>query len=99
MKKLKLKALSLGAREILSREQLRSITGGSCASADGCAINEYCDESDNCVPLEGGYSGSGAGGGSGSGSQMECYCQTFCCGNVYYGMVDTLEECNNACGV
>jgi hypothetical protein len=29
MKKLRLKALSLGAKEILNREQLRSVTGGS----------------------------------------------------------------------
>jgi hypothetical protein len=34
MKKLRLKALSLGAKEILSREQLREVTGGS--TVTGC---------------------------------------------------------------
>jgi len=35
MKKLKLKALELGAEELLHREQLKSVIGGSGGSGDG----------------------------------------------------------------
>jgi hypothetical protein len=42
MKKLRLKALDLGAREILTREQLKKITGGSCTSALDCDMGQYC---------------------------------------------------------
>lgn len=42
MKKLRLKALKLGAREILSREQLKSITGGACLDNTGCDTYYYC---------------------------------------------------------
>jgi hypothetical protein len=42
MKKLRLKALSLGAREILSREQLKAITGGCSSSQDCGALLPYC---------------------------------------------------------
>jgi hypothetical protein len=41
MKKLRLRALSLGAREILSREQLKSITGG-CTDSSNCN-GGWCD--------------------------------------------------------
>ena len=47
MKKLKLKALGLGAREVLSREQLRNVFGGSDGSGgDGCASDKFkaCDD-------------------------------------------------------
>lgn len=36
MKKLTLKALELGARELLSREQLKNILGGDIGSATDC---------------------------------------------------------------
>ncbi|RAJ76630.1 hypothetical protein CLV59_108149 [Chitinophaga dinghuensis] len=47
MKKLKLKALDLGAKELLSREQLKNILGGdgsddggSTGISDGCAADK-----------------------------------------------------------
>lgn len=36
MKKLKLTALDLGAKEILSRDQLKNVTGGDAGSGSGC---------------------------------------------------------------
>jgi hypothetical protein len=48
MKKIKLKALYLGAREILSREQLRNITGGACYETD-CPVGYICNTEDACV--------------------------------------------------
>ena len=46
MKKLKLKALNLGAHEVLTREQLKTVTGGvgffwACECPDG--VNYLCD--------------------------------------------------------
>jgi hypothetical protein len=38
MKKLKLIALNLGAKEILNRGQLRQISGGSTPSGDQCCV-------------------------------------------------------------
>jgi hypothetical protein len=53
MKKLKLKALSLGAREILSREQLRQINGGSTPSYGCCqwygGCGGYVEATAHCV--------------------------------------------------
>jgi hypothetical protein len=53
MKKLKLKALELGAKEILTREQLKNIIGGDgggCSSCEftGCDSNHQCDTSSSC---------------------------------------------------
>lgn len=73
MKKLQLKALDLGAREILSREQLKSINGG-CSSDNDCAVTAYCDSSGSCYEAIGsGGSGTGSGGvgGGGSGSPSQ----------------------------
>jgi len=43
MKKLKLKALELGAEELLQREQLKNIIGGSGGSGDGsCSVSVNC---------------------------------------------------------
>ncbi len=56
MKKLKLKALELGATELLTREQLKSIIAGSgpescpdnaCQTYDDCPGDEIC-QSANC---------------------------------------------------
>jgi hypothetical protein len=73
MKKLRLKALSLGATEILSREQLKSITGG-CTSALNCDFGQYCDSYEDpithqwvdgvCITADTGGSGSGEPHGS-----------------------------------
>lgn len=40
MKKLKLKALQLGAKEIMTRDQLKKVFGGG--SASGCAVAVSC---------------------------------------------------------
>ncbi len=45
MKKLKLKALELGATELLTREQLKSIIAGS--GPEDCPLNE-CQTYDDC---------------------------------------------------
>lgn len=63
MKKLKLKALDLGALEILSRDQLKSITGG-CSTNSDCGTGSYCYNG-GCQP-NGSDPGSGSGSGSGS---------------------------------
>jgi hypothetical protein len=63
MKKLKLKALSLGAREILSREQLRSINGG-CTTATDCGVGQLCDQNNQCENDPNGPSGGSGSGGS-----------------------------------
>lgn len=46
MKKLRLKALELGAAELLKREQLRNVIGGS-----GGSSNPYVDGCKACQPL------------------------------------------------
>jgi len=46
MKKLRLKALSLGAREILNREQLKAVTGG-CFTDTDCGSGGSCDTNSN----------------------------------------------------
>jgi hypothetical protein len=43
MKKLQLKALSLGATEILGREQLKSILGG-CSTDSDCSSGGHCQD-------------------------------------------------------
>ncbi len=76
MKKLRLKALSLGAREILSREQLRSVTGGCMTSYDCDGGRGFCNALNEC---EG---GGGSGGARSSapdhatcpGDSYQCYC-------------------------
>ncbi len=45
MKKLKLKALELGATELLTREQLKNITAGS--GGDDCTND--CQSDDDCA--------------------------------------------------
>jgi hypothetical protein len=50
MKKLKLRALNLGAREILTREQLKSINGGCVQDSDcGTGSNVVCNSFKTCV--------------------------------------------------
>jgi hypothetical protein len=84
MKKLKLKALSLGAREILSREQLKSITGG-CSMATDCAVGQTCNQNNECEDDPNGPSGlSGFGSMSGCPTGTpECYC-----GSTMIGCLD-----------
>lgn len=67
MKKLRLKALSLGAREILSREQLKSITGGCIVDTD--CPGGYCNAIDSTCHYDSG----------GSGSTGTCDSSTFWC--------------------
>jgi hypothetical protein len=59
MKKLRLKALNLGATEILSREQLRSINGGCTSDSDCTGDNVVCNSFNVCM---GGYDTTGSGG-------------------------------------
>jgi len=72
MKKLKLKALELGAMEVLTRSQLKSIMGGDgCTSDADCPPSAYCSNSNGnvCVDRGGSYIiGSGGSGVSGGGS-------------------------------
>lgn len=42
MKKLKLKALELSAEEMLTREQLKNVLGGSGDDGSGCSATTYC---------------------------------------------------------
>jgi hypothetical protein len=85
MKKLRLKALSLGAREILSREQLRSITGG-CDNNVPCPGGEWCDA--GICRQYGGTGGASASGGSG--------CPT---GEVPCGNCGCQSQCNGGCAI
>ncbi len=75
MKKLRLKALSLGAREILSREQLKAVTGG--CSADGDCQGGWCDAG-VCHAYGSGYGDNGSGSGSGSCREGFTYCNSSC---------------------
>lgn len=62
MKKLQLKALELGAREVLTRAQLKNFLGGSCSLVgdNGAPCNSDADcNGGSC------YAGSCHGGGSG----------------------------------
>ncbi len=73
MKKLRLKALSLGAREILSREQLRSITGG-CTQDSDCTGGNICNSSNQCTGDNGGGSDPGSSGsGGGTNCSISCW--------------------------
>ena len=72
MKKLRLKVLSLGAREILSREQLKMVTGG-CTSHGDCTESGARCENGACVLPGGGGSGSDSGGG---GTNTPPYCSS-----------------------
>lgn len=76
MKKLRLRALDLGAKEVLSREQLKLILGGDGSSGiggsgSGCLNPTECNGFTTCIngvctdPLGGG-SGSGGSGGGGT---------------------------------
>jgi Cys-rich repeat protein len=60
MKKLKLKALELGAMELLTRTQLKNVLGGDdygivictqCTSDSDCGYGHVCRESKSC-PFE-----------------------------------------------
>lgn len=44
MEKLKLKALKLGLDDLLTKEQMKNIGGGT-----GCYLNNYCEGSGFCV--------------------------------------------------
>lgn len=72
MKKLKLKALELGAHEILTRTQLKTILGGGFGSGSCDAMNPHCavisGETGVCISGLCTYGVGGPGGGSGSGS-------------------------------
>ncbi|MBS0030358.1 hypothetical protein ACTJJ0_25995 [Chitinophaga sp. 22321] len=49
MKKLTLKALQLGATEVLTREQLKNVLGGDGSNTSGTRCVVYCcDSSNNC---------------------------------------------------
>ncbi|CAN0380305.1 unnamed protein product [Phaeothamnion confervicola] len=56
MKKLELRALELGAKELLTRAQMKKLLGGS-GGADTCqnecgGINGDCDEGCHCDSIE-----------------------------------------------
>lgn len=81
MKKLRLKALELGATEILSREQLKNILGGGGTS---CSTNGDCNNGESCCYgscmtqsqcTQQGSIGSGSGG-----SGVVCPTGTVTCG-------------------
>ncbi|SKA31054.1 hypothetical protein SAMN04488128_103401 [Chitinophaga eiseniae] len=62
MKKLKLKALDLGANEILTRSQLKNVYGGgeepavdSFGGRYKCCWNDYPDTCSSCVDTEPNY--------------------------------------------
>lgn len=42
MKKLKLKALELGASELLTRQQLKNVMGGSGSGGSSCEVSVNC---------------------------------------------------------
>ncbi len=65
MKKVKLKALEAGAKELLSREQLKNVLGGS-GSGGGTCSNNVCG-----VFYEGGQVGNGF---CGSIAGESCHC-------------------------
>jgi len=74
VKKLKLKALELGAHEILTRTQLKTILGGGFGSGSCDMIDPRCPEinAEAGICLDGlcnygGITGGGSGLGSGSG--------------------------------
>lgn len=89
MKKLKLKALTLGATEILTREQLKTIMGG-CSSSTDCGGGNWCDGG-TCKPYpgSGGNPGTGSGSGSGIGPGSTCgqdqYWCSYTSGCVFLG--------------
>jgi hypothetical protein len=71
MKKLKLKALELGAKELLSREQLKHVIGGDDGSGSGGAHTCYGSQS-SCS-----YDQAGSGSVNGScstNSNGRCVC-------------------------
>jgi hypothetical protein len=72
MKKLRLKALSLGAREILNREQLKAVTGG-CNDNNDCYHDQYCNNYGECID-GGGGSKYGSGTGGCPEGTYNCYC-------------------------
>lgn len=61
MKKLKLKALELGAKEVLSRDQLKKVLGGFAAA--GCSVSIACPngETKSCSCQSGTCSSSSSG--------------------------------------
>ncbi len=75
MKKLRLKALSLGAREILNRDQLRRITGGSCSTDYDCGAGSVCNSLNECTadPNQGGSGSNGDPSGCDNGT-YHCTC-------------------------
>jgi hypothetical protein len=92
MKKLRLKALSLGATEILTREQLKAITGGSCTSVQDCGALLPACVNGECVALGG---GSGSGGGSdGGGTVCEPGFYNCCCNGECHSMLDCDVICD-----
>ena len=91
MKKLRLKALSLGAKEILNREQLKAISGGCTTSQDCGALLPVCS-SGTCVASGGGNSSPTSGYASGD---VPCIPGTAICGNCG---CQTPGDCNNLGG-
>lgn len=82
MKKLKLKALALGATEILTREQLKSIMGGCFADSD-CPSGQKCNSGatggdGGCYTPTGGIPGIG-GSGSSSCPAGTHFCSSYGC--------------------
>jgi hypothetical protein len=73
MKKLKLKALDLGAIEVLTRAQLKDVLGGlisTTVKAGGCY--QCCEANDNTVC--GACNTAGSGACQGNGNAWSCFC-------------------------
>jgi len=75
MKKLKLKALELGANELLSREQLKNVLGGD-GSGGGSGSGCWSSSCYKCCTPDlktcGQCNTSGSGGCLGNGTAMNC---------------------------
>lgn len=97
MKKLRLKALELGAKEVLTRAQLRNILGGSCTLNSDCGVFHYCYMGNcydsNTPPPVGGSGGSGGSGGTGGCTDGSSLCT---CKGIYYGC-QTSSACSTLC--
>lgn len=53
MKKLKLRATELGAKEVLTNEQLKNIVGGTANERAYCKLNIDCPPGEYCCQLLG----------------------------------------------
>lgn len=79
MKKLKLKALSLGANQELSRQQLKNVLGGvessdPCSKGSSCSLVIYNSVEKRYIPFPGTCDSSITPIGTVLGALVTCYC-------------------------